>query len=273
MRAASLLVVIVGVVPVLSSCSEAGGKEQLTVVVEADRARALADQARLADMQAALASAKQELEATRNDLQLLREKLLKAGALSADEAARLEERERSLRDREARIGTAAAAPATAGGVTREEIEALLKAQEERLRGSLAHATPAAAPAGPPSSGSADDVAAQLASVRDLRSRRGLLPDDVEGGPALERRVEDALRAKRAGEALSFARELAGKTEATVVNGAFVRRKYDRAQQRLGVLAGDKLARAKELLGDANAKNARGDHAGANEALNRVLELH
>ncbi|HEY4221215.1 MAG TPA: hypothetical protein VGO62_07725, partial [Myxococcota bacterium] len=72
------LIVVVAFV-MLTGCADPGGREQLTVVLEADRARAQEDQARLADMQKALDDAK-------HDLVDLRERLLKAGAISAEES-------------------------------------------------------------------------------------------------------------------------------------------------------------------------------------------
>jgi hypothetical protein len=274
-----------------AACAPAGGTEQLSVVVEAERTRALADQARLAEMQAALAAAKEELEATRTDLTALREKLMQTGALTAEEARRLEARERRLAEQEralaAPAATASALPSSglpssglpspalpssggASGVSRAELEMLLKEQEERLR--LAFAGPPSAPAASaPAADLSHEVAAVMAAVRDVRARRALRADDIEGGAALERRIEAALRGRSA-EALLAARELLQKTEAVVVNAGFIKRKYDRAQGRLGALEGESLARAKAALGEANAKNARGDHEGANRALNGVLDL-
>ena len=55
--------------------------ETLTVVVDANRARAQADQAKLAEMQRAVDEARQELLRTREDLTVLREKLVAAGAV------------------------------------------------------------------------------------------------------------------------------------------------------------------------------------------------
>lgn len=278
MRVVALVVVIACLSPLSSACGPAGGREELTVVVEAERTRALADQARLAEMQAALADARKDLEATRGDLTMLREKLLAAGALSADEARRLEERERMLADRESALGARAAgswpSPSTSpGALTREDVEALLRAQEERLR-ALVQTTPTAptGPAQPPAGADAADVSAELATVRELRARRGLRPDDVEGGPTLERKIDDALRARKAADALALARDLAKKTEATLITASFIRQKYERAQRRLNTLQGEALARGKTALGDANTKNARGDHEGANAALNLVLDL-
>lgn len=140
----------------------------------------------------------------------------------------------------------------------------------RRAGARTSPAPSFPPAGP--GASADDVGAELASVRELRARRALRSDDVEGGPALERRIDDALRAKKAVDALALARELARKTEATIVNAGFIKHKYERAQRRLNTLQGEPLVRAKTALGDANTKNARGDFDGANAALNLVLDL-
>lgn len=280
MRVVALLVVTASLSFVSSACGPTGGREELTVVVEAERTRALADQARLAEMQAALADARKDLEATRGDLTVLREKLLAAGALSADEARRLEERERMLADRETALGARAAGPSPStspgGGLTRDDVEALLRAQEDRLRSLLqtAQTAPTAQIASSQPSPGADaaDVSAELATIRELRARRGLRPDDVEGGPTLERRIDDALRARKAADALALARDLAKKTEATVITASFIRQKYERAQRRLNTLQGEALARGKTALGDANTKNARGDHEGANAALNLVLDL-
>jgi hypothetical protein len=241
MKAAPALVVLLPVVlAAASSCDAAGGRERLTVVVEADRARARADQERLQRMQESLASAQRELEATRADLTLLREKLLQAGALSADEAARLEAREKRLaaQARDAQASSSGAASPSSGG----------------------------------SGTSVDDVGAVLASVRELRVKRGLRPDDVEGGGELEQRVDAALREKKTGAALELAKALADRTAKTAIDGDFVQRKYARAAARLGVLDADKQKTAKALLGEATSKHGSGDMAAANAALNRVLDL-
>lgn len=245
MRALSFVVVLM-----LTACSDTGTREQLTVVVEADRTRALADQARLAEMQRSLADAKQELLDTRKDLTQLREKLMQAGVLTGEEMRRLEAREASLRARE----SAAAAPAPAS----------------------APIAPVAPRVEPPVASPAVDaratVAADLAALAQLRATRGLREDDVEGGPALQKQVHDALAAKKGDDALAALAKLRGKTEATAVNGALIKRKYARASVRLDALQGDAKVQAKKLLGDANTKNSKGDAAGANAALNAVLDL-
>lgn len=236
----------------LAACSDVGTREQLTVVVEADRTRALADQARLAEMQRALADAKEELVATRKDLTELREKLMQAGALSADEMRRLEAREASLRAREnatpaVAVTTPAAAPVSSS------------------------AAPSAT-ASTSASGPSSDAAAELASLTALRTSKGLRADDIAGGAALQKRAEDALREKRNDDATAAVRELRTKIESTLVNGAFIKMKYAKASARLDALQGDAKTQAKKLLGDANTKNAKGDAAGANAALNAVLDL-
>ncbi len=232
-----------------AACSDTGTREQLTVVVEADRTRALADQARLAEMQRALADAKQELVDTRKDLTELREKLMQTGALTAEEMRRLEAREASLRAREsAAPAETAPAPVIAPAPTPTSV----------------------APAATPDARAA--VVTQLAAISQLRASRGLREDDIEGGPALQKRIDDALKAKRNDDALAALSELRAKTEATAINGALIKRKYARASARLDALQGDAKAQAKKLLGDANTKNAKGDAPGANAALNAVLDL-
>src|SRR5581483_7884477 len=95
----------------LASCADAPAREKLTVLVEADRARALEDQARIADMQRSLDDAK-------HDLVDLRERLLRAGAITADENKRLEERESKL--------AATAAPASSTpSLSKADVETLL----------------------------------------------------------------------------------------------------------------------------------------------------
>lgn len=272
---AAVVVAVVVVVVTAGACAKGGAAEQLTVIVEADRTRALADQARLAQMQESLASATQELVDTRKDLTTLRERLLQTGALTGEEMRRLQEREARLIARES---SPIAPPPTHGGLSRSDVEELLRAQEARLRASLT-AVPATSSTSAPlgigvsdEGGSREAVVTQLAALSALRSQRGLRDDDVEGGPALQRRIDDALRALRPRAALEAVAELRSQTEATVVNGAFVKKKYARASARLEMLAPESKDRAKRLLGDANTKNAKGDAAGANEALNAVLAL-
>lgn len=258
MRAGMLLLSLSFIAAPFTACSDVGTREQLTVVVEADRTRALADQARLAEMQHALADAKEELLATRKDLTELREKLMRAGVLSADEMRRLEAREASLRAREnpaPAVGAASIPGTTAFSPTGASSAASTKA---------ASTSTASEPF--------IDVAAEISSLDALRASKGLRADDIEGGAALQKRAEDALQENRNDDAIAAVRELRTLIEGTAVNGAFIKRKYAKASARLDVLQGDAKAQAKKLLGDANTKNAKGDAAGANAALNAVLDL-
>ncbi|MCC7111208.1 MAG: hypothetical protein IT382_18075 [Deltaproteobacteria bacterium] len=252
--------------------------ETLTVVVDANRARAQADQARLAEMQAAVDEARQELVRTREDLSALRKKLVAAGAVSAEEARRLEERERSLAAHEDRLPAGAPVGATGAGpaLTKAELEALLAAQETRLAALLAQgATAPPAPAAAPAAGGKTlraEVEALLAEQQRDRDVRGLHLSDLPRGRELLAKAEAQLRADKLDDALATAQALGAEATGVAVDLGFVKQKYARANAVLPSLAGEKQSAGKALLAEANARVAAGDAVGASRKLSAVLLL-
>ena len=283
-------IVVVTVVPftllmaiLTTGCNDGSGREQLTVVLEADRARAMEDQARLGEMQRALDDAKGELIDTRNDIGALRTRLLKTGALTAEEGKHLEEREQRLAKAEQALPAAAtattlvpagAARSTSAGpagtaVTRAEMEELLRALEDRLAQrtpTTSAASAAAASEAPP------EVAALLTTAAKLRAERGLRPEDVQNGQQLQRRVSEALKTHRNDDAVDSAKKLVDATSTTVVDSAFIKKKYDRANAEYGRLSDAKKAELKEQLRKAVAARGAGNLSLANESLNAALDL-
>lgn len=265
MRAAWLLFPLVGL-----GCVD-DAPETLTVVVDANRARAQADQARLAEMQRAVEEAREELVRTREDLTALRNKLVAAGAISGEEARRLEDKERSLAAREAKLPAGTAAPSA--GVTRADLEALLAAQEARLASLLATApTAPGASDATPGAGKAQrvEVEALLAELQREREERGLHVSDLPRGRELLARAEAQLRAGKYDDALASARALGDQAAALKVDLAFVKQKYARASSLLSGLPAEQATRAKALLADANERVAAGDAVGASRKLSAVL---
>ncbi len=246
--------------------------ETLTVVVEASRARAQADQARLADMQRAVEEARGELVRTREDLTVLRNKLVAAGAMSAEEAKKLEEKERALVAREAALPASERAPAAdRAGLTRADVEALLSAHEARLA-SLIAAVPA--PENAPVVGKAtrEEVEALLADLARARDERGLHVSDIPRGRELVARAEAQVRKGRTDDALASARALADETARIKVDLAFVRQKYSRAAGLLPTLPPEAQAKGKALLGDVTTHIGAGDAVAASRSLSAFLHL-
>lgn len=246
--------------------------ETLTVVVDANRARAQADQDKLAEMQRAVDEARDELVRTREDLTVLREKLVAAGAVTAEEAKKLEGKERALAAREAALPAAERHGGAGGpGLTRADVEALLQAQETRLAALLGAApAPEAAPAAiKTDKGVVEALLTALASERD---ERGLHVGDLPRGRELLARAEAQLRAGRTDDALATAQSLGAEAAMTKVDLAFVQRKYARASGLLPALPGSAQGKAKALLAEANERVAAGDAVGASRKLTALLLL-
>ncbi|MBI1949235.1 MAG: hypothetical protein HYS27_26345 [Deltaproteobacteria bacterium] len=244
--------------------------ETLTVVVDANRARAQADQDKLAEMQRAVDEARDELVRTREDLTVLREKLVAAGAVTAEEAKKLEGKERALAAREAGLPAGSRA-AGAAGLTRADVEALLQAQETRLAALLGGApAPEAAPAAIKTDKGV--VEALLTALARERDERGLHVGDLPRGRELLARAEAQLRAGRTDDALATAQSLGAEAAMTRVDLAFVQRKYARASGLLPALPGSAQGKAKALLAEANERVAAGDAVGASRKLTALLLL-
>jgi hypothetical protein len=258
MKSAVLVVVVA-----LCSCADAGGREKLTVLVEADRARALEDQARLADMQASLDDAKRDLVA-------LRKRLLEAGALTADESRRLEEHE-------AKLGTTAGlvapspSPSPSSSLSKADVEELLKASEDRIRASCSSSPSTPSTPAPPAGATPDDVAVELAAADQALAERGLLPDDVPEHERLQQRIAADLKAHRNGDALAGARELVAAISRVNVDGALIEKKFERAQSALGNLPSDRKADVQRLMTEASALRGHGKLSEANAKLNAALQ--
>ncbi len=246
--------------------------ETLTVVVEANRARAQADQARLAEMQRAVDEARGELVRTREDLTVLREKLVAAGVMSVDEAKKLEEKERSLAAREAALpasqrGASPAAP----GLTRADVEALLSAQETRLA-SLIAAVPVAESAPVVGKATKEEVEALLAELARDRDARGLHVSDMPRGRERLACAEAQRRRGRTDGALATARALSDETARVKVDIDFVKKKYARASGLLPTLGPGQRDQAKALLGEVPPHITAGNTLAASRALTAVLAL-
>lgn len=246
--------------------------DTLTVVVEANRARAQADQARLAEMQLAVDQARTELVRTREDLTGLREKLVAAGAMSADEAKKLEEKERALAAREAALPVSqrSVAPERVG-LTRADVEALLSAQEARLA-SLIAAVPAPDSAPVVGKATKEEVEALLVELARTRDGRGLHLSDISRGRELLARAEMQLRKGRTDDALASARALADETARIKVDLAFVKQKYARASGMLPALPPEAEKKGKALLGEVPTHIAAGDAVAASQSLTAFLNL-
>ncbi|HEY4220285.1 MAG TPA: hypothetical protein VGO62_03065, partial [Myxococcota bacterium] len=201
-----------------------------------------------------------------------------AGAITADESRRLEEREQALATRAA-AAAPAPAPATATAssstaLTKADVEELLLAQEARLKGEIQPSTTTVVERAAPENRAPDAVAAELTAAAKIRAERGLRPDDVPEGPKLQRRVDEGLKTHRGDDALVAARALVEATNRTAVDASFLKKKYERVNAALGGprVDDDKRAAITKLLGDATHEKNAGNPAGANEKLNAALDL-
>jgi hypothetical protein len=198
--------------------------------------------------------------------------------VSAEEARRLEERERSLAAHEGRLPVGAPLGATGAGpaFTKGELEALLAAQETRLAALLSQGAAApAAPAAAPAAGGKTlrvEVEALLAEQQRDRDVRGLHLSDLPRGRELLAKAEAQLRADKLDDALATAQALGAEATGVAVDLDFVKQKYARANAVLPSLAGEKQSAGKALLAEANARVAAGDAVGASRKLSAVLLL-
>ncbi len=276
------------IVGALVGCGDDGVRAPVTIVVDTDGARVREDVDRLREAQRGVQDDRAQLERARLDLDAARKSL--ATAASPEQKQSLQ---RQVRDLEARLTSGAIASADV--VTRAELDAQLRAQEERLKTFISTelqgrpATSLAAPATTATTATATTAttamtapssttkaSAARAHLIDGRKRLQQLAVDAAdiNAVALVDQAEATLARGDDAAALAPAAAFAERAAAAVVNAALVRRKFDRVSAVLTnrALVGEPRARADSLLQDAATRLSAGDAVGANAALNSLLVI-
>ncbi|MDP2343723.1 MAG: hypothetical protein Q8O67_22380 [Deltaproteobacteria bacterium] len=263
-------------VVVVLACDDGATRAPVTIVVDTDGARAREDTQRLREVQKGVQGDRAQLEKARDDLAAARKSL--ETAASPAQKATLNAEVRAL---EARLDQQARGAVVVGDVvTREELDAQLRAQEERLK-SFISAELGNKPSSSSSSSKATvPVPAGVSPARGLiaqgkRHLQGLELEvaDVDGLLGVLTTAEQAIGRGDDAVADVAARSFSEKANAVVVDRALVRAKYTRVSAVLKgrTLTPDQQARALQLLKSATALSTS-DATAANRALNDVLAL-
>lgn len=260
----------------VAGCDDAV-RAPVTIVVDTDSARAKEDASQLNALRQGVQSDRAQLDKARVELLAVRESLKTASTL--EQKATLEQK---LVELERQV-------VAENAVTKDELDAQLRAQEERLKAFISAevrgappapapattTTPATTPATSTTTTTGPTLAQAKALVQEGRARlqaQNVEAADVDGAVALVVGVDAAVAKGDAASAVAGARAFADKAAAVVVDRVFCRRKYERVntlskQQKLAPDVEQKVAAA---LAAARAKTAAGEFVAANAALNDAL---
>jgi hypothetical protein len=261
----------------LLGCDDGATRAPVTIVVDTDGARAREDTQRLREVQKGVQDDRAQLEKARDDLAAARKSL--ESAASPTQKATLAAEVRAL---EARLDQQAKGAVVVDVVTRAELDAQLRAQEERLKtfisaelGNRPSSSSSSSSSSAPKPAASSGSAARSSLAEGKKHLQGLAVEvaDVDGATALVTQAEQAIAHGDDAAAAVAAGAFLDKAKAVVVDRAFIRAKYTRVS---AVLKGrplppDQQARASELLKTATNLSTS-DAAAANRALNDVLAL-
>ena len=278
MKTKSWIALIVAVLSIVA-CDDGPVRAPVTIVVDTDGARAREDATQLRELQKGVQGDRAQLNQARIDIEAVRKSL--STATTAEQRASLAQQMAELQAR-----------ADSGGVgnqnvvTRDELDAQLRAQEERLK-TFISAEVRGAPQPPSSPTTTTPATAATSDAPTVAQARALVTGgkallrsvaaevaDVDGATALVAAVDGAAAKGDAGAAVAAARAFADKAAVVVVDKGFCRRKWERVNTLVKQKqpTGDVEKKAASLLAQAQAKTAAGDFAGANAALNDALDV-
>lgn len=264
------------------ACDDGAVRAPVTIVVDTDGARVKEDATRLRELQKGVQDDRAQLDKARLELEAARRSLATASTSEQKESLQTK-----MAELQARIDGGAA---SADAVTRAELDAQLRAQEERLKAFIsaevhgappptttttATSTTAATTTAATTATSGPTVAQARALLDDGKSRlsaKAVEVGDVDGAVALVAAAEAAAGKGDAVAALAAARAFADKAAAVVVDKGFCRRKYERVNTlaKKKALSSEAEKKVASSLAQAQAKMAAGDFAAANSALNDAL---